>query len=101
MTKQHREPAIMVNICDVTMYADGVKLTFGESPDGAERNSDHRGSFFMTYDVLENISNALQRVMLIRNPKNAAAHAREEFRQSADTKPELDDFSEERLRTPT
>lgn len=61
MSRPHLEPGVMVNIVDITFYLDGVKITFGDSPDSSERNAQHRGSFFMSNDTGRKLLDLLTR----------------------------------------
>lgn len=46
--KFHLKPGVVVNVFDLIVYADGIKITFADSPDGTERSAEHRGSFYLT-----------------------------------------------------
>lgn len=61
-TKPHLEPGVMVNVIDLTVYDDGIKVTFGDSPDGSERAAEHRGSFFMTQHTACRLHDLLSRL---------------------------------------
>lgn len=79
--KAHLEPGVMANVVDIVVYADGIKLVFGDSPDGTERNAEHLGSYYLTSATAARLGGMLTEVFVRRN---AAANARENDRQGAD-----------------
>lgn len=67
MSKSHLEPATLANVVDITVYADGIKLTFGDSPDGTERSMEHRGSYFLSTKTASFLTNTLMKMYTVKN----------------------------------
>lgn len=88
MTKSHLEPGLMVNVIDLVLYADGLKMVLGDSPDGSERNAQHLASYYMSFNTAMNLRNMLNRVFPSEPPKNAVENSGEEVGKGADAQPE-------------
>jgi hypothetical protein len=73
----------MANVIDLVLYADGIKIVFGDSPDGSERSAEHLGSYFMTMATAQRLQGMLNRVFRT----HADQDQRAEDGQETDAKP--------------
>lgn len=94
MTQSHLTPGTMINLIDLVLYADGLKLVFSDSPDGNHRTAEHVGSYYMTTNTALTLRNMLNRVYP-PEPNNVAEDTREKVWEGSDEKPELDAGREE------
>lgn len=76
----HLEPGVLVNIVDITLYQDGIKITFADSPDGTERSAEHRGSYYLANDTAKKLVSMLTRVYGTRTGINADENPRTQER---------------------
>lgn len=101
MTKSHLEPGTFTNVIDLVLYADGLKMVLGDSPDGTERGAEHLASYYMSLTTAINLRNMLNRVFPPEPSKNAAENSGEKDGQGANPKPEPAGRPEGGVPTPT